>query len=157
MLSRYGIFQAALCRRKKVLTHQCMCSHAPPFFFFLFFFHSVFIDFKVQAFQPSAGLWSSPVVTSLQKEEHQSQGWLVLLADGDVIVALLCSPRMHSRRNISAQEPTQQSRQYHPVGHGHFWTGFSGPYCCYILCSSCSSTWSTVDHHWHWLVLHLSL
>lgn len=50
----------------------------------------VFIDFKVQAFQPWLGLWSSPTVTSLQKEEHQSQEWLVLLADGDLIVALLC-------------------------------------------------------------------
>lgn len=69
----------------------------------------VFIDFKVQAFQPWLGLWSSPMVTSLQKEEHQSQEWLVLLADGDLIVALLCSTRMHSRKNTTEQEPTQQS------------------------------------------------
>lgn len=51
----------------------------------------------------------SPIVTSLQKEEHQSQERLVLLENGDLIVAFLCPTRMHSRKNTTEQEPTQQS------------------------------------------------
>lgn len=41
--------------------------------------------------------------------KHQSQECIVLLADRDLIVALLCSTRMHSRKSTTEQEPTQQS------------------------------------------------
>lgn len=63
ILSGHAIFWAFMGRKKKGCAHQ----------YKLFFLDCVFIDFKIQSFQPLPDLWPSSMVTGMQKEEHRSQ------------------------------------------------------------------------------------